>query len=58
MTPKEIATIATDIIQDYEYKSFSWRVSRAADTCECEFNDVIDALLSFPEISGFREVEK
>lgn len=57
LSTETVAQVATDLLEEYEDKSLPWCVSIAADVCECEYEDVIDALIKHPDISGFRKAE-
>lgn len=53
MDTKEIAQVATDLMDGYPNKSTEWCAQMAADECDCDRMDVFDALIAHPEISGF-----
>lgn len=53
---KERAKIATELMEENEHKSTEWCASIAADMCQCEYIDIIDALIKHPDISGFKQL--
>ena len=58
LTTETIAQIATDLLEENEDKSLPWCAAIASDICNCEYMDVIDALIKHPEISGFKQRTK
>ena len=55
MGSKEIAEIATRVMDDNPDESTEWCIATAAAECGCSNSAIISALTSHPEISGFKE---
>ena len=54
MDSKSIAQIAADTFDANPEKSTEWCLSVAADTCGCDYSDVVDAIVTHTDISGFQ----